>query len=81
MVVSPVHWALKIRKKKIIKRIIIEISVLLVDVFPVVLPNHVLESVVVLVVSLGLLGVEEVVRFLAIIVLVMNLRALLRILY
>jgi hypothetical protein len=57
-------------------------SVLLVAVFPGVLPSHVLvESVVVLAVSLGLLGVEEVVRFLLMIVLVMSPRALLRILY
>ena len=63
------------------KRMMMEISVLLVDVFPGVLPSHALESVVVLVVSLGLLGVEEVVRFLATMVLAMNLRALLRILH
>ena len=62
--------------------IIIKRSVLLVAMFPGVLPSHVVvESIVVLVVSLGLLGVKEVVRLLAIIVLAINLRALLRILY
>jgi len=76
-VVSPVRWAPKMRQKIIrIKRIIIEISVLLVAIFPGILPSHVVvESVVVLVVSLGLLGVEEVVRFLPMIVLVISLRA------
>jgi hypothetical protein len=57
-------------------------SVLLVGVFPGVLQSHVLvESVVVLAVSLGLLGVEEVVGFLPMMVLVMSLRVLLEILH
>jgi hypothetical protein len=61
----------KMRMKRMMER-----SVLLVAVFPGVLPSHVVvESVVVLVVSLGLLGVEEVVRFLPMMVLVMSPRA------